>query len=312
MTGGIFDELKNAFNRPNNGLVQLIVINIGIFVIAGILLVFSTLLGFEEVFDLIEKQFTIPPAFSEFIFRPWTLITYAFMHSFSSFFHILFNMLILYWFGKIFVEFLGSDRVISVYVLGALAGGVVYLLAYNFVPFYINQVGTFPGMVGASAAVYAVAVAIATQMPNYTIHLLFLGPVRIKYIVAVYIFFSLLGSIGGNAGGNLAHLGGALMGFLYIRGLQNGMDLGSWVTQFIEGVGKLFNRNKIKVSYRSDKKEYQSNRTNYPPFSSSQKSESKSAVTQDEIDNILDKISESGYESLSKAEKEKLFNYSKK
>jgi len=312
MTGGIFDELKNAFNRPNNGLVQLIVINIGIFVIAGILLVFSTLLGFEEVFDLIEKQFTIPPAFSEFIFRPWTLITYAFMHSFSSFFHILFNMLILYWFGKIFVEFLGSDRVISVYVLGALAGGVVYLLAYNFVPFYINQVGTFPGMVGASAAVYAVAVAIATQMPNYTIHMLFLGPVRIKYIVAVYIFFSLLGSIGGNAGGNLAHLGGALMGFLYIRGLQNGMDLGSWVTQFIEGVGKLFNRNKIKVSYRSDKKEYQSNRTNYPPFSSSQKSESKSAVTQDEIDNILDKISESGYESLSKAEKEKLFNYSKK
>ncbi|MFC2186483.1 rhomboid family intramembrane serine protease [Peijinzhouia sedimentorum] len=312
MTGGIFDELKNAFNRPNNGLIQLIVINIGVFVIAGILLVFSTLLGFEEVFNVIEKQFTIPPAFSEFIFRPWTLITYAFMHSFSSFFHILFNMLILYWFGKIFVEFLGSDRVISVYVLGALAGGVIYLLAYNFVPFYSEKIGTFPGMVGASAAVYAVAVAISTQMPNYTIHLLFFGPVRIKYIVAVYIFFSLLGSIGGNAGGNLAHLGGALMGFLYIKGLQNGMDLGLWVTQFIEGVGKLFNKNKIKVSYRSNEKEYQRSRTNYPPFSSSPKKESKSAVTQDEIDTILDKISESGYESLSKAEKEKLFNYSKK
>jgi len=312
MTGGIFDELKNAFNRPNNGLIQLIVINIVVFVVAGILLVFSTLLGFEEVFEVIEKQFIIPASLGEFIYRPWTLITYAFMHSFSSFFHILFNMLILYWFGRIFVEFLGSDRVISVYVLGALAGGVIYLLAYNFIPFYSERLGSFPGMVGASAAVYAVAVAVATQMPNYTFHLLFLGPVRIKYIVAVYIFFSLLGSIGGNAGGNLAHLGGALMGFLYIKGLQNGLDMGLWVTQFIEGFGRLFNQNKIKVSYRKGEKEYQSNRTNYPPFSSSPKKESKSVVTQDEIDSILDKISESGYESLSKAEKEKLFNYSKK
>jgi hypothetical protein len=173
-----------------------------------------------------------------------------------------------------------------------------------------------PGMVGASASVFAIAVAMATQMPNFTFHLIFLGPVRIKYIVAVYVFISLLGAVGANAGGNLAHLGGALMGFVYIKSLQGGSDIGLWVTQFIDGLKGLFGRNKVRVSYRKPEKEYEKTKTYYSPFSKSKKEQQSTKtpgqVTQDEIDRILDKISESGYESLSKIEKEKLFNYSKK
>jgi membrane associated rhomboid family serine protease len=315
----ILEEFKNAFSRPNNGLIQIILINVAVFVSLGVLLVFSRILGFEEVFTFFEKQFVIPAALGEFITRPWTIITYAFMHSFGSFFHILFNMLVLYWFGKIFVEYLGSDKLVANYVLGALAGAVLYLVAYNFIPFYAEQLQTSPGMVGASGAVMAIVIATATQLPNYTFHLIFLGPVRIKYIAAFYVFISLIGSVGSNAGGNLAHLGGALMGFVFIKSLQGGNDIGIWVTQFIEGVQRLFNRKKVRVSYRREEKTYEKSRTYYSPFSGTKKekasgteSQSSGQVTQAEIDKILDKISESGYESLSKSEKEKLFSYSKK
>jgi membrane associated rhomboid family serine protease len=319
MMNSIFEEFKNAFNRPNNGLIQIILINVAVFVSLGVLLVFSRILGFEEVFTFIEKQFIIPASFDEFITRPWTIITYAFMHSFGSFFHILFNMLVLYWFGKIFVEYLGSDRLVSTYVLGALSGAVLYLLAYNFIPLYADSLSSHPGMVGASGAVMAIVIASATQLPNYTFHLIFLGPVRIKYIAAFYVFASLIGSVGSNAGGNLAHLGGALMGFVYIKSLHGGNDIGLWITQFLEGVQKLFNRKKVRVTYRREEKTYEKSRTYYSPFSGAKKEQgSKSEtstggqVTQAEIDKILDKISESGYESLSKSEKEKLFSYSKK
>ena len=169
----MFDEFKNAFSRPNNGHVQLIIINVAVFLVLGILYVFSRILGFEPIFTLIHDQFSIPPKLAEFITRPWTIVTYAFMHDLSSIMHILFNMLAFYWFGKLFIEYLGSDKLISLYLLGALAAGVTYLLVFNTVPFFKNQ-ANFPGMVGASGAVYAVMVAAATLMPNYTFFLMFL------------------------------------------------------------------------------------------------------------------------------------------
>lgn len=298
-------QFKNAFKQSDNALMQLIIINIAIFVILGVLLVFSTLFGFEGVFEAIYRQFTIPPRVGDFIMRPWTIITYAFTHSLSGLFHILFNMLILYWFGKLVQEYLGSDKVLSLYVLGALAGGIAYLLAYNLVPYYAAGLN-FPGMVGASAAVYAVSVAAATLMPNYTFHLIFLGPVKIKYIVLVYIFISFLGSVGGNAGGNIAHLGGALMGFVFIKQLQQGRDFGKPVVAIIEFFKGLFSpRPKIKVSYTNPKAKYKK-ATERP------KSDPRPVSEQEEIDLILDKISASGYESLTKDEKQKLFNASRK
>ncbi|MEL7005092.1 MAG: rhomboid family intramembrane serine protease [Bacteroidota bacterium] len=310
--GGLKEDFKNAFQRPNSAHYQLIIINVTVFVVLALLYVLLTVSGFPEVFQFIYEQFSIPPTFAEFITRPWTIITYAFAHSLSGLFHILFNMLIFYWFARLILEYLGNEKVISLYVLGALAGSTAYLLMFNFVPFYIDRAPGVSGMVGASAAVYSVAVAAATLLPNYTFNLIFIGPVKIKYIAAFYVLGSLLGSVGSNDGGNIAHLGGALIGYLYIVQLQKGNDLGRWVITFINFVKSFFvKQSNIKVSYKKGP----AKKTKSPPRSQSRtRGRGKSSVTtsQDEIDAILDKISEKGYESLSKEEKQKLFNASKK
>jgi membrane associated rhomboid family serine protease len=250
------------------------------------------------VFDVLHKQFVIPPTLAEFATRPWTIITYAFMHSYQQFLHIVMNMFVLYWFGKLFVEYLGSDKLVALYILGALAAATVYLLMFNTVPYFKDQ-SNFPGMIGASGAIYAVMVGAATLLPDYTFFLLFLGPVRIKYIAAFFIFISYIGTVGQNSGGNLAHLGGALMGFIYVKQLQAGVNWGSWITAVLDWTKNLFKpRSTVKVSYRKAEPK--------------QKGSSQSKASQEEIDAILDKISDRGYESLSKDEKEKLFNASKK
>jgi len=299
----MLDEFKSAFQRPNNAHVQLIIINVAIFAVLGLFMVVFTLSGFENVFRAIHNQFEIPARFNEFLSRPWTVITSAFAHDLTGILHILFNMLVLYWFGRLFVEYLGSDKLIGVYVLGALSGGIFYLLAYNTIPFFIEKSNEFDiGMVGASAAVDAIVVATATLLPNYTFYLLFFGPVRIKYIAAITVFLSLLGTVGSNAGGNIAHLGGALIGYVYLKQLQAGVNWGGWITVTLDWLQDLFrSKPKVKVTYRNE--ESKPKKAVKVPLSK---------TSQDEIDAILDKISERGYESLSKEEKEKLFNASKK
>ncbi|MFQ3212821.1 MAG: membrane associated rhomboid family serine protease [Marivirga sp.] len=300
-----FDELKQNFRKPNNALNQLIIINAIVFVGLGLLGVIASFSGGSTIFVLIDKQFTIPADITSFIYRPWTLITYAFSH--AGFMHILFNMLALYWFGMLISEYLGSAKVVNLYVLGAIAGGVVFLLGYNLVPALAERGAG--GMVGASAAVYAVAAAAATLLPDYRFNLVFIGPVKIKYIVAVYILTSILGSAGSNAGGNLAHLGGAGIGFLYVKGLQGGTDFGLWIQKLLEGIKSIFSsKPKIKVTYKKSSQSKASDASS----ASSNVSSSSYSVAQDEIDRILDKISDKGYESLSKEEKQKLFNASKK
>lgn len=297
----MLEEFKHAFNRYNNAHVQLIIINILMFVVLGVLMVISLVSGFEAFFDAIHDQFRIPARFSEFITKPWTIITYMFTHDLSGILHILFNMLVLYWFGRLFVEYLGSDKLIALYFLGGLAGAVAYLLAYNLIPFYLEKSQQFDiGMVGASACINAIVVATAVLLPNYTFFMLFFGPVKIKYIAGITVFLSFLGTVGTNAGGNIAHLGGALMGFIYIKQLQSGINWGGWITVTIDWFKDLFKaKPKVKVSYRNEGE-------------TPKKSGGKPSVSQDELDAILDKISAGGYESLTKEEKEKLFNASKK
>ncbi|MDZ4715281.1 MAG: rhomboid family intramembrane serine protease [Cytophagales bacterium] len=296
----MLEEFKNAFSRPNNSHVQLILINVAVFVLMGVLYVFSRVLGLDAAFALVHDQFAIPPKFFDFLQRPWTIVTYAFMHDLMGLLHILFNMVALYWFGRLFVEYLGSDKLIALYLLGALAAGACYLLVFNTIPFFKGQ-SEFSGMVGASGSIFAIMVAAATLTPNYTFYLLFLGPVRIKYIAAFYIVLSFLGTVQSNAGGNIAHLGGALMGFVYIKQLQVGINWGGWVTSTLSWFGGLFSpRPKVKVSYRKNGSTPKSRPGPAP------------GVSQQEIDDILDKISDGGYESLSKEEREKLFKASKK
>ena len=292
----MLEDFKNAFNKPNNGLAQLIIINVAIYFV--LLLLYMVLWGNESIFEAVYKQFSTPPVLTEFLKRPWTLVSYMFTHSMLDIFHILFNMLFLYWFGKLFVEYLGSDKLIALYVLGGIIGGACFLLLHYLAPDFVGD----RGMVGASGAIYAIVVATAVLLPDYTFYLLLLGPVKIKYIAAFYVVLSLISLRQGiNIGGNIAHLGGALIGFVYIKQMQVGVNWGGWITSTLSWIkGLLSPRRTVKVTYRKEA----------PPKKST--GAGTLGVSQQEIDAILDKISEGGYESLSKEEREKLFKASKK
>jgi membrane associated rhomboid family serine protease len=293
----LFDEFKDSFRKKDNGLIKIILINIVVFLCLAIISVISSVSNSRFYHNYIDINLAMPAQWQWFILKPWTFITYFFTH--ENLFHILFNMLGLYWFGRIIHEFLGNRRVVNLYILGGIAGGLLYLLFYNTIPYfkemadYYFQVKHEPlSMLGASASVFAIAVAAATLAPEYRFNLLFIGPVKIVYIVAIYLVGSWLGIKGENAGGNLAHLGGALIGFIYIKQLQRGTDLGKPIN-FISTWINNFGKPKMKVYSNKSK-------------------EMKSQVSQKDIDAILDKISRSGYESLTKEEKEKLFKASQK
>ena len=288
MANFIIEDFKNAWNKENNGLIKIILINVIVFVSMSILEVFITLSGFGELFNLFLNKLMLPASLKVFIFQPWSLVTYFFLH--MNFMHILWNMLFLYWFGKIIHENIGNNAVISLYIIGGIIGGLSYMALFNIIPYYDNRVSESL-MLGASAGVFSVVVGSATLLPNYTFYLLFLGPVRIKYIALFYVLLSFFDVTGSNAGGEIAHLGGALMGYLYIRQLQNGVNMGKGIIDILN----IFNKNKKKDISKEEE-------TN----------EIKKDISQDEIDKILDKISDSGYKSLSNNEKEKLFNASKK
>ncbi len=297
----MLEEFKNAFSRPNNSHIQLIIINTIVFAVLAVLMVFSKWFGFDSFFTTVHNQFSLPSGIVAFLSRPWTLITYFFNHDLRGLLHILFNMLALYWFGKLLVEYLGSDKLIAIYVLGGMAGGALYLMVYNLIPNPPEFLAGRAELVGASAAVFAIMVAAATLLPDYTFFLLFFGPVKIKWIAAIYIFLSIIGSVGQNAGGEIAHLGGALIGFVYVKQLQVGINWGGWITGTLHWIGGLFvARPKVKVSYRKETP------------GARPKGSTWSGISQQEIDIILDKISDGGYESLTKEEREKLFKASKK
>ncbi len=302
MNGGIKEEFTKAWSKPNNAVVQIILINLIVFVVARVSKVFFDISNSTETFFFLFRKLQLPADVTAFLLQPWSLVTYFFTH--YDFFHILFNMLFLFWFGRIIQEFLNSKRVISLYVLGGLAGGLLYILLYNFLPFFSDRVAGSM-MLGASAGVFAIVVGAAVFMPNYTFFLLFIGPVKIKYIAIFYVFMSFIQSTGANAGGEIAHLGGAFIGWLYITQLNKGTDLGGWIISFVQFVKSMFKpQPKIKVTHRAGNRR--------PSKKTTVKSTPSSQTPQAEIDAILDKISEKGYESLSKEEKQKLFNASKK
>ena len=289
MANCIIEDFKNAWNKEKNALVKIILINVVVFVSASFIEIFLTLSGAGDAFKLFINKLMLPASFTTFITQPWSLISYFFLH--LGFTHILWNMLFLYWFGKIIQDNIGNNAVISLYVLGGIIGGLSYMALFNIIPYYDNRISESL-MLGASAGVFSIVAGSATLLPNYTFYLLFLGPVRIKYIALFYILLSFLDVTGSNAGGEIAHLGGAMIGYLFIRQLQNGVNMGEGIINIIN----FFNKEKNKKTEE-----------NYSPTE-----ETKYDISQDEIDKILDKISESGYSSLSKNEKEKLFNASKK
>lgn len=292
-------NLTSYFKR-NNMLVKLILINA---VVWGLILIFNA------VFDLFNLQFSkhvlpwlaVPASLERLITRPWTLLTYMFLH--FDFWHILFNMLWLYWFGRIFLEYLNQRQLLSTYILGGLTGAFMYIISFNVFPKFEEA---FLGSMalGASASVMAVVVAISFYVPNYRINLLFLGPVKIYYIALLSIFLDVIMIQSSNSGGHLAHLGGAMWGLYYIYMLRKGKD---YSTLF----SKIPTLKFSGQSERGKKTKFRKVHTNEKTVSDEDFNFNK-AQQQKKIDQILDKISKSGYDSLSQEEKELLFKTSKK
>jgi membrane associated rhomboid family serine protease len=309
MYGGFWYNIKNAFSQKNNGLYKLLAINILLFVVFMVLRVFLTLSGAGEGYRSLISFFMMPASVPAFLSKPWTLFTYMFLH--EGFLHILFNMLFMYWFGLLVHDFLGSRKLVNLYVLGGLAGGVFYMLIYNIAPYFSNQVeGAL--MLGASAGVYAIVVAAATLRPNTEFHLLLLGPVKIKYIAIFYVLIAFANSAGSNAGGEIAHLGGAFMGYYYIMQLNKGKDIGIFIQMIGTFFEKLFSKKtKVKVTYRRSSEDPRTTFSQTPPPTKTSSTKTD-VTTQEEIDRILDKIAEKGYDNLSKEEKRKLFDFSNK
>lgn len=301
---GIFDDFRNAFRKPNNGLIQIIFINISVFLVLILSKVILTLSGFSGFYQSFVSKLSIPSSLYKFLFQPWSIFTYFFAH--TDFFHILFNMLFLYWFGGLVHEYLGNRRLVNLYILGGIIGGLLFITAYNLIPYFKPSVDNSL-MLGASGATYAVVLGAATLLPDYTFMLLFIGPVRIKYIALFYIIVSIASTIGTNAGGNIAHLGGALIGYIYIKQLRKGVDLGSPISAVFDFIKSLFveapPKPKMKVTHRSYTNVGYNQSTHFA---------TDDAPNENEVDELLDKISKSGYESLTKDEKLKLFKASQK
>ena len=292
-------DLAGYFRR-NNMLVKLILINVGVWLLILIL---------DVLFDLFNANFSngilpwlaVPASLEKLVTRPWTLITYMFLH--FDFWHILFNMLWLYWFGRIFLEYLNQRQLLSTYLLGGIAGAAMYILSFNIFPKF--QDAYLESMaLGASASVMAVVVAISFYVPNYRIHLLFIGPVRIYYIAILSVLLDVIMIRSSNSGGHLAHIGGALWGLFYIYRLKNGRDMSLLLSKF----PAWRNMNPFR---KSSKRRFKKVYTNSRPVTDEEYNYKK-AQHQKKIDAILDKISKSGYESLTKEEKELLFKTSNK
>ena len=183
MSNFIIEDLKNSWNKKDNGLIKIIIINVIIFLSIGIIKIFLQIGGLESLYIKFLNSLMLPANLRDFIFQPWSIITYFFLH--INFSHIFWNMLFLYWFGKIINENIGNNALISLYILGGIIGGLLYMAIYNIIPYYGNQINQSL-MLGASAGVFSVVIGSATLIPNYTFNLLFIGPIRIKYIALFY------------------------------------------------------------------------------------------------------------------------------
>lgn len=287
----IVDELKDLYK--NGGmLIRLIFINVAVFVLFRVIhLVFF--LGGSPESDPFSFWLSMPSDPAGLFTRPWTLITYMFYH--EGLMHILFNMLNLYWFGKIFLMYFDEKKLLTLYLLGGIAGGLFYFLIYNLFP------STFgPAiLMGASASIVAVLIAVSFYVPNFKVFMFFVGEVKLLYIglFSVLLFVILIAS--DNSGGNLAHLGGAMIGYIWVAQFKKGKDIMRGFGRFLDAFFKLFKpRNKLKVTHKRPvtDMEYNAQKADY----------------QKEIDRILDKIAKNGYESLTAAEKETLFKMSNK
>jgi membrane associated rhomboid family serine protease len=288
----IIDDIKRKY-RQGTMLMRIIYINIAIFVLLH-------LVAFVGVIMSVPAQgmiqwLQVPSNLSQLLYAPWTLITYMFTH--YDLLHILFNMLWLYWMGRIFLEYFTPKRLSALYLLGGLGGALLYLLAMNLLPHFI---GSNAYLMGASASVIAIVVAVAIWAPDYKIGLLFIGEVSLKWVAIITIGIDLLSVDAGNAGGHIAHLGGAAVGAIYATALRRGTDITRPLNAALDWLASLFSRRDKGIGAPVGGTAYNSQH------------QATDEPTEAQIDAILDKIKRSGYTSLTDKERDLLFRASRK
>ncbi len=313
MFDSIWQDVKKEFSYGNM-ISRIIIVNVVLFIILNlvkVVLYFSNGGNLPEFYDTFRNFFLVSSDWRHTLSHPWSLITSMFLH--EGVFHILFNMLFLYWFGKIVGDLIGDARILPLYLLGGLAGVAAYFISANIMPF--GELGGRYAL-GASAAVMAIVVASGMLAPNYIMHLLFLGPVKLKYIVTALVFIDMISLANNvNTGGHFAHLGGALFGLFFVLRLREGRDLSVPVNKILAKITAIFKgtpppqkaKRGPRMAYKNTSPQRKARRAK-----GSAKSDQHDLSHQEQVDSILEKIKRSGYESLTAEEKEYLFNASKK
>ncbi|WNH09381.1 rhomboid family intramembrane serine protease [Thalassobellus suaedae] len=274
-----------------NVLEKIIAVNVVVFVVG---LLFKRYLGWLE----------LPSDLADFILKPWAIFSYAFLH--YNFIHILFNMLWLYFIGRMFLNMFSPKMALNVYFLGAISGGLLFMLCYTLFP---SVFGVNTHLVGASAAIRALLIFLCAYMPNQEVRF-FTFNIKLWHIGLAIVVIDAIGVVAGlndplgNSGGNLAHLGGALLGYLYAKQLIKGTDIGKGFESSISSISSLF-----KASKKSPLKTVHKNKSKVGGYT---KADFNEFNDQKKIDVILDKISKSGYDGLTAEEKEYLFRAGKK
>lgn len=276
---------------------KLVFINVAVFLVLRIAMAIAMLLDYDLT---IVSYLKYPAQFSELVFAPWTIITYMFCH-FDGL-HLLMNMLWLWWFGHIFIEFNTQKQLFALYILGGIGGALIYSLAYSTLPAF----GDVPGsLIGASASIFAIVLATTIKAPNYGVNLFFFGNVQLKWLTLVVVVIDFISITEGNAGGHISHIGGYMVGALYALLQRSGFDITAVFNKAIDKLSGIFTRR--SKSPRVGNKRYHY-RKSEPAGASTQMNSNDETV----IDEILKKIKQSGYTSLTDEEKQRLFSVSKK
>lgn len=292
------DTLKLKYQTAT-AIEKLIAINVLAFVFFGILSGVASLMKWN--FDFVTEWLIFYSDLDQYWYKPWTIITYAFLHAGLS--HIFFNMLILYFSGRYFLNFFTPKNAWTVYLLGGICGALLFMISYALFPALTSQKAS---LIGASASVMAVLIAVATKVPNLAVRLMFIGSVKFWHIATFFVVLDLVQINPDSAGTHLAHLGGAIFGYVYAAQLSKGKDIGAGFEKMMDWMTGLF-QSKKKSPLRTVHKAKKEQRT----AAKNKKAASTKNPNQAEIDAILDKISKSGYDSLTKKEKDFLFKAGK-
>ena len=295
-SGGIRGGFRDSF-RNGSALTRLIYINCGMFLGITLLYIPFLLMGYKGIYyDMLLEWLGVPADPGYLLYRPWTVVTYMFTH--FGFLHLLFNMLWLYWFGKFFLGYFRERQLVGVYLLGGIAGAALFILCYNIFPYYADS-APYSFLLGASASVMAIVFGVSFYAREEEVMLFLIGRIKIYYLAILTLLLDLLSITSGNAGGHLAHIGGALFGILFASRMRAGKDITRPLNRLLDKLANLFSRKpRMKVTYKRPETDYEYN--------------ARKQREAADLDAILDKLKRSGYQSLTSDEKKQLFDASKK